>query len=225
MHVHSVTCLAYAQEQAEAEIELEQLVMKDNHKATKFFVEFYRISAMLNHNDSSLYWKAYTAMPKRVKDGLAHFDKPRTLDELRDLIQKIDQHYWERRGEITCETCAAPATEANDRRQGQYSGNSNSNTNAQSSGKGKEKEKPKGNLSQGQPKKPDLMEKLGKDGKLTQQERQCRQDNNLCLFCGQAGHRVRECPRSTMARAAKVSDGKAPEPKAEARAMASEPKK
>jgi hypothetical protein len=42
-------------QQAEAEIELEQLVMKDNHKATKFFVDFYRISAMLDHNDSSLY--------------------------------------------------------------------------------------------------------------------------------------------------------------------------
>jgi uncharacterized protein YuzE len=63
-------------QQAEAEIELEQLVMKDNHKATKFFVDLYRISAMLDHNDSSLYRKAYTAMPKRVKDELVHFDKP-----------------------------------------------------------------------------------------------------------------------------------------------------
>jgi Zinc knuckle len=82
-----------------------------------------------------------------------------------------------------------------------------------------------GNPSQGQPKMLDLTEKLGKDSKLTQQERQCRQDNNLCLFCGQAGHRVRECPQSTTARAAKVSDGKAPEPKVEAMALASELKK
>jgi hypothetical protein len=29
---------------------------------------------MLDHNDSSLYRKAYTAMPKRVKDELVHFD-------------------------------------------------------------------------------------------------------------------------------------------------------
>jgi hypothetical protein len=42
-------------QQAEADIELEQLVMKDNHKVTKFFVDFYRILAMLDHNDSSLY--------------------------------------------------------------------------------------------------------------------------------------------------------------------------
>jgi hypothetical protein len=130
---------------------------------------------------------------------------PRTLDELRDLIQKVDQRYWERRGKLTRETCTALATEAksnksaraapnNDQCQGQNSGNSNSNMNTQPSWKAKEKEKPKGNLSQGQPKKPNLTEKLGKDGKLTQQEHQCRQDNNLYLFCGQAGHRVRECP-------------------------------
>jgi hypothetical protein len=60
-------------QQAEAEIELKQMVMKDNHKVTKFFVNFYRISAMLDHNDSSLYRKVYTAMPKRVKNKLVHF--------------------------------------------------------------------------------------------------------------------------------------------------------
>jgi hypothetical protein len=87
-------------QQAEAEIKLEQLVIKDNHKATKFFVDFYQISAMLDHNDSSLYQKAYTTMPKRVKDELVNFDKPRTLDELCDLIQKINQRYWECRGEL-----------------------------------------------------------------------------------------------------------------------------
>jgi hypothetical protein len=75
-------------DQAEAEIELEQLVMKDTHKVTKFFVKFYRLSAMLDHNESSLYRKAYTAMPKRIKDELVHFDKPRTLDELRDSFRR-----------------------------------------------------------------------------------------------------------------------------------------
>jgi Zinc knuckle len=159
-------------------------------------------------------------MPKRVKDELVHLDKPRTLDELRDLIQKIDQRYWECQGEITCETRMAPVIEAksdksaqaapnNDQRQGQNSGNSKPNTNAQPLGKGKEKEKPKGHPLQGQPKKPDLTDKVSKDGKLPQQECQHHQDNNLCLFCGQAGHRVRECPRSTAARAVKASDSRA----------------
>ena len=52
------------------------------------------------------------------------------------------------------------------------------------------------------PKKDDLTNKLGSDGKLTPQERQRRIDRGLCLLCGQSGHMVRECPRSMKARAA-----------------------
>jgi hypothetical protein len=61
---------------ADAEIELEQLVMKENHKATKFFVEFYRISSHLDYNNQALLQKAYLAFTKRIKDEMVHFDKP-----------------------------------------------------------------------------------------------------------------------------------------------------
>ena len=55
--------------------------------------------------------------------------------------------------------------------------------------KGKAPEKPKPD--------PDLTRKLGKDGKLTPQERQCCMDNSLCLFCAKMGHIAKECPKST----------------------------
>ena len=42
---------------------------------------------------------------------------------------------------------------------------------------------------------PDLTGKLGKDGKLTPQERQRRLDNSLCLFCGRTRHMAKECPK------------------------------
>jgi hypothetical protein len=41
--------------------------------------------------------------------------------------------------------------------------------------------------------KTDLTGKLGSNSKLTQQERQCQMDNNLCLFCGKGGHWVTDC--------------------------------
>jgi hypothetical protein len=39
----------------------------------------------------------------------------------------------------------------------------------------------------------DLSGKLDSKGKLTQQERQCRIDKNLCLFCGGSGHWTDTC--------------------------------
>ena len=66
----------------DANIELKQLVMKVNHKATKFFVDFYHISALLDYNNQALHQKAYLALPKRIKDELIHFDKPWNLDDL-----------------------------------------------------------------------------------------------------------------------------------------------
>jgi hypothetical protein len=50
---------------------------------------------MLQYNDLALHCRAYLALPKQIKDEMVHFDKPQTLDSLRDLVQKIDQRYWE----------------------------------------------------------------------------------------------------------------------------------
>jgi hypothetical protein len=42
-------------------------------------------------------------------------------------------------------------------------------------------------------KKPDLMDKVGKEGKLTLEECKCCLNGNLCLFCGTFSHKVNEC--------------------------------
>src|ERR1700731_1182057 len=38
---------------------------------------------------------------------------------------------------------------------------------------------------------------LGQDGKLTPEECQWHFDNNLCLFCGAAGHKANKCCKQT----------------------------
>ena len=48
-----------------------------------------------------------------------------------------------------------------------------------------------------------LLEKLGKDSKLTADERKHRFDQGLCMFCGGSGHKAKECPKSG-SRAAKA---------------------
>ena len=55
---------------------------------------------------------------------------------------------------------------------------------------------PKGKSPENPKPIPDFVGKLGRDGKLTPQERQCRMDNSLCLFCGKTGHIAKECPKS-----------------------------
>ena len=91
-----------------------------------------------------------------------------------------------------------------------------------SGSKDKDKDRSKsGNQNQ---KKPDLMDKLGKDGKLTAQECQQCLDNKLCLLCGKSGHMIHDCPKLMKARAAKASDPKPSKTKAKSLAKASEVK-
>ena len=213
---------------ADAKVELEQLVMKDNHKATKFFVDFYRISALLDYNNQALHRKAYLALPKRIKDELIHFDKPWNLGDLQDLIQKIDQRYWERWSEVSRETPTVPKTDQKSDKMSKPNPNADRKANltpstSGSSSKDKAKDKSKSRIQN--QKKPDLTDKLRKDGKLTAQERQWRLDNELCLLWGKSGHMVCDCPKSTKARAAKASDPKPSKTKAESLAKASKAKK
>ena len=84
--------------------ELDALIMKDNHKATRFFIEFFRLSTLYNYNDRAFLQKVYSTLPKRVKDEMTHFNCPSTLQELRDLVLRIDQRYWEHKAERTCKS-------------------------------------------------------------------------------------------------------------------------
>ena len=82
--------------------------MKDNHKATRFFIDFFQLSMLCDYNDRVLLWKAYSMLPKRVTDKMTHFNCSSMLQELRDLVLGIDQRYWERKAELACESGPAP---------------------------------------------------------------------------------------------------------------------
>ena len=43
--------------------------------------------------------------------------------------------------------------------------------------------------------KPDLMLKLGSNGKLTSDEQKCWSDNKFYIFCRAGGHMAKDCPK------------------------------
>ena len=81
----------------DAEAELEQLVMTDNHKAVRFFVEFNRIVSRLGneYGESALLRCTYLALPKRLKDEMIHHPKPVSLHSFHELVLHLDQQHWE----------------------------------------------------------------------------------------------------------------------------------
>ena len=95
-------------------------------------------------------------------------------------MQAIDSRYWERKAEITHES---PHSNKAD-----LKGKPKATRNPDTQSKAKVPKNPRA--------APNLTGKLGKDGKLTPQERQRHLDNSLCLFCGKTGHMAKECPKA-----------------------------
>ena len=79
----------------EAEAELEQLRMQENHQATKYFIKFQQLAARVQWGEAALRRQAYNGLAKRIKNDMVHHDKPTTFAGLRKLVQAIDSRYWE----------------------------------------------------------------------------------------------------------------------------------
>ena len=198
----------------DAEAQLEQLHLRDGQRITKYIVEFNRLATLVRGwGDGALRRQFYNGLPARIKDEVCRQGKPVTLIELKTLAQTIDARYWERKGETSRETThKAPSTTAP--KASAPSDNTKRSHNPPSTSSNRPS-KPSGSSTS----TPDLSNKLGKDGKLTAEERKRRMDNRLCLFCGGPGHSARDCFKST-SRAAKAraatattTSGKTPEAK------------
>src|SRR3979490_4776 len=79
---------------AQAEIELEKIVMKDHHRAARYFIDFARASTRTQGNNATLAHAAYKGLPKRIKDSLLNFPHFKSLTELHNFVLEIDSRYW-----------------------------------------------------------------------------------------------------------------------------------
>ena len=131
---------------------------------------------------------------------MVHHDKPNTLSGLWKLVQAIDARYWEQCGEVSRETHTSESSKTKSEPKSDQPKSDNK------SGKGSSSKQMNSGSTQGttsETKEPasNLSLKLGKDGKLMPQERQCQLDNNLCLFCGNSGHVAKDCSKASVAKA------------------------
>jgi len=196
---------------ADAEHQLEHLRMKDAHRVTWYIVDFNRLASQVqDYGDSALRRLFYSGLPDRLKDEIARVGKPLTLHGLRALCQEIDARYWERKDEISrmtkTQSTSSPTKPSNSGGNSSNSGQEKSKAGNSSSSVSGSSKTTSNQSTTGS--RPDLTNKLGKDGKLTADERKRRLDNNLCMFCGGTGHFTDNCPKKTKkakARAAAIA--------------------
>ena len=159
---------------------------------------------------------------------MVHHDKPTTLSDLQKLVQAIDYRYWECKAEISHEN-----TSSTSRNKSENKSDDSKTEKGKGSSKSKQKDSnssssstsSKGSTLESKKSNPDLSSRLGKDGKLTPQERQHHLNKNLCLFCGVSGHMAKDCPKNTSAAAKACAASTTPTPESTSTLKPSESKK
>ncbi len=125
---------------------------------------------------------------KQLNECMAHHGKPNNLCNMCFLAQELDARYWTRRTKISHENRENKTSSS-------YSNNSkskgsSSNPSFLTSGSAPKSSDSNSSGSTSNPKP--YADKLGKDGCLTQEEKDCHWKNNLCMFCG-SKHKTEDC--------------------------------
>lgn len=164
---------------ATAERLLRQL--RQRGPASAYFADFRRLSAVLDWNDPALVSQAYTGLKSKLKDELARVGRPTTLTGLIDTATRLDNRIHERDLEREREAAGptAPTTPF-------------SSTKAQSTGRPPAATsatiKTKAEHTSG--------DNTGttRRGPLTDNEKERRRREGLCLYCASKDHVVNDCP-------------------------------
>lgn len=137
---------------------------------------FFKLAAFLHWNDDALRAQFYTGLKPDVKDALALSNvDPISVQELSALAIRLDNRLHERRQESKTRSTNPRLLPHNASRNFSRPNNG-------------------ANTSSG-PRPMDIdATKTERFKPLTSDERQRRMKDNLCLYCGKAGHRVNACP-------------------------------
>ncbi|KIK15211.1 hypothetical protein PISMIDRAFT_115501 [Pisolithus microcarpus 441] len=201
---------------ADAEHQLDHLHMKETHCVNCYVVDFVCLASQVQgYGVGALCHLFNSRLPDHIKDKISRVSKPNTLNGLQALAQEIDAHYWEHKEEVACQTESSGGSSSSNTATKQTPVTRETSRNpmgilhtasiSQSATSNPTPSTSTSNTSNQQTSRQTsgLSNKLRKDGKLTPAKRKRCFDQNLCMFCGNAGHKAKECPRS-ISHAAKV---------------------
>src|SRR5271168_2289572 len=190
---------------ADAEDAIDNLKMRENQRIVKYDVEFNRFTIKTGWDDAVLRHHYYSGLAEHIKDIMGQQAKPTTLDNTRKLAHSIDNRSDNKSDKNNSQ--ASSSRHYSDKSPSTSKPHSNSNSNSYSNNH----KSGKSSSNSGGSDKPAYADKL-KNGKLTPQERQSRMDNELCLYCGETGHKAGNCNKQSSssskakARAAKAEE-------------------
>ena len=190
----------------DAENQLDKVHMKDNQWINKYLVKFNRITSQLRgYSEAALRHHFYNGLLDQIKDEICRIGKPQSLIDMRHLAHEVDACYWECKEEVQhASKQQAPSSSSNKSSSGSNNNNATLSKTRQDKSKSSSSSSNNNNSlsSKASSSTTPVNSKLGKDGKLAPKERKRHQDNNLCMFCGGAGHFMDKCSKKT--KAAKV---------------------
>jgi hypothetical protein len=170
--------------------------LRQTGSVSTYTSSFQQLASLLGWNDEALRSQFYTGLKEEVKDELSRGEP---IDELIVLMRRatqIDNRHYERKLEKR-------ATSGNPPTRSAPAGNQRPTESFNQA-------PPPAHPPYGQGDAMDLdanyatrgggTRNSNSRGRLTAAEKKHRQDNNLCLYCGLAGHRVANCPTGSARR-------------------------
>lgn len=163
---------------AEAARQLRNL-RQGNKSAALLAADFRRIAVDVDWTISSLIDAFYDALNDRVKDRIIELERPRTLEEYIELAIKIDDRQVQRLNEKN----HSSTLKSTPPKKTQSTNNSSQSPTT-----------PGFRYATSNDSGPVPMQLDAGQQKLTEEEKNRRRSQGLCLYCGQSGHIARVCP-------------------------------
>ena len=156
----------------EAQQAIRRLQMKEREHFNSFIIKFEEHAYDTEYNLPGLHAELYRALPERIKNTMQWIPRPADYEELKALARALDLRFWEHEAE----------------------NRGSESTKGDKKGKKKEADKKDDDKKESTDRKPMTREERKK-------QREYREKNNLCFYCGSDDHTLPDCDKTPEARA------------------------